>query len=143
MKKKILTLTAATVMLAAFLTNCTTSEQKMNKAEQEVADANIALENANEEYLADIEKYRKETAEKIAANEKSIAEFNARIENEKLDAKADYKKKVAKLEQKNSDMKKKMDDYKANGKEKWDTFKSEFSRDMNELGHSITNFFNK
>ena len=30
-----------------------------------------------------------------------------------------------------------MDDYKADGKDKWETFKAEFSHDMDELGHAF------
>lgn len=38
------------------------------------------------------------------------------MENEKMEAKADYNNKIMELEQKNSDMKKKLDDYKTEGK---------------------------
>ena len=34
-------------------------------------------------------------------------------------------------------MKKKMDDYKAEGKEQWEAFKTEFSHDMDELGQAF------
>lgn len=95
---------------------------------------------AQEEYLADVKEYRLLSAEKIAANDKSIADFNARIDKEKKTVSADYRAKINELEQKNSDMKKKMDDYQDNGKEKWDIFKAEFGRDMDALGESISNF---
>ena len=76
-------------------------------------EANSDLDEANEEYLAEIEEHRKKTADKIIANEKSIAEYKARIENERNEIKADYNKKIDELEKKNSDIKKKMDDYQA------------------------------
>ena len=41
------------------------------------------------------------------------------------------------MEQKNTDMKKRMDEYKADGKEQWKKFKAEFSRDMDELGQAF------
>ena len=34
-------------------------------------------------------------------------------------------------------MKKKMDDYKAEGKDKWNEFKIEFNRDMEEIGKAF------
>ena len=37
-------------------------------------------------------------------------------------------------------MKKRMDDYKADGKDKWEIFKAEFSHDMDDLGKSIKDF---
>jgi len=137
MKKAFLVLAASVFITGAFLTSCNSPSKKVENAEDNVKEANQDLDKANAEYLADIESYRKEAADKIAANNRSIAEFNVRIENEKKDAKADYKKKIAALEQKNSDMKKKMDEYKAEGKDKWEAFKIEFNHDLEEIGKAF------
>ena len=94
----------------------------------------IPADEANTDYQVEVDKYRLETAEKIAENEKSIKEFNLRVASEKKEAREDYKKKIAELEAKNSDLKMKMDNYKADSKENWVKFKVEFSRDMDELG---------
>ncbi len=134
MKKSILLFTASTLLTGAILTSCSTPAEKVENAETNVTEANEELDQANDEYLADITSYRTMTDDKIAANEKSIAEFEARIANEKKEAKADYQKKIDELNQKNTDMKKKMDDYTADGKENWENFKTEFSHDMDELG---------
>lgn len=138
MKKSILTI--ATFITAIAITSCTSSEQKVENAKAEAIEAAANLNNANEEYIADMESYRKTTAERIEANNQSIAEFKKRIENEKKEAKADYNKRIEELEKKNSDIKKKMDDYKAEGKSNWESFKAEFSRDMDELGNAISSF---
>ena len=134
MKKSILTLAAIAFLSGVILTSCNSSSQKVENAETNVTEANNALDKANQEYEAEIESYRREIADKIEANNKSIAEFNARIALEKKDAQDEYRRKVTTLEKKNTDMKKKMDDYKAEGKEKWEKFKTEFSRDLDELG---------
>lgn len=141
MKKSILVLAAFTFITGAILINCNTPAEKVDKAEKNVVEAHQDLDKANQEYLADVEKYRKETADKIAANDKSIAEFKARIAHEKIDAQVAYQKKIAVLEQKNSDLKKKIDAYKAESKEQWELFKAEFSKDMDELGTAFVNFF--
>jgi hypothetical protein len=141
MKKSILILASFALITGLILTSCNTSAEKVENAEQNVIEANEDLNNANIEYLADVEKYRKETADKIAANNKSIAEFKARIANEKEDAKVAYNQKIIVLELKNSDLKKKMDVFKAESKEQWETFKVEFSKDMEELGTAFGNFF--
>ncbi len=132
-------------MLGIFLmfTSCDNAAQKVAKAEENVVDAEKDLQMAEEEYLADIEQYRLLSAEKIAANNRSIAEFNARIEQEKKEVRADYRSKIKELEIKNSDMKKKMDEYRVEGKDKWEIFKTEFGKDMDELGESISNFGKK
>ena len=134
MKKSILVFTSVTLLSGMVFLGCESSSEKVDTAEQAVTDANNELEQANQEYLADIENYRTETSSKIEANNQSIADFNLRIAKEKKEVKEDYKKKIAEPESKNSDMKKKMDEYKADGKEKWEAFKTEFSHDMDELG---------
>ena len=138
MKKSILVFTSVTLLSGMVFLGCESSSEKVDTAEQAVTDANNELEQANQEYLADIENYRTETSSKIEANNQSIADFNLRIAKEKKEVKEDYKKKIAELESKNSDMKKKMDEYKADGKEKWEAFKTEFSHDMDELGKAFT-----
>ena len=139
MKKLFLFLAAITMVLAgASLTSCnTTPADKVTNAQKDVNQANKDLDAANAAYLADIEKYRKETADKIMSNDKSIADFKARIENQKQNARSNYQKQLAELEQKNTDMKKKMEDYKADNKEKWEIFKTEFNHDMDELGNAF------
>lgn len=137
MKKSILALAASTLIIGSIATSCNTPAEKVEKAQTNVQEANQDLEKANDAYKLEIESYRKETADKIAANDKSIADFNLRIENQKQDAKVEYKKQIAELEQKNSDMKKKMDDYKADSKVQWEIFKTEFSHDMDELGKAF------
>ena len=48
--------------------------------------------------------------------------------------------KIAKLEMKNTDMKKRLADNNSENKENWENFKTEFNRDMDELGVAIKDF---
>lgn len=137
MKKSILTLAVATLFASALLTSCSSPSEKVVQAQNNVDDANKNLDNANKEYLADIESYRKVAADKIAANEKSIVEFRTRKDIKKLEARIEYTKKLDELEKKNTDLKKSLDDYKADGKDKWDTFKAEFSKNMDGIGNAF------
>jgi hypothetical protein len=139
MKKSILALAACTFITGAVLTSCNTPAEKVENAQENVIQANKDLDQANQEYLADIDNYRMETASRIAANEQTIAEVNAGMEHERKAVRAEHKKKIAELEQKNREMKKKLADYKAEGKEKWEIFKAEFSHDMDELGKAFKN----
>jgi hypothetical protein len=121
----------------ATLAACNSSTDKVEDAQTDVVEANKELDEANIEYMADMEKYRAETAEKVAANEVIIKDFNARIASRKQDAQVEYKQKIAELELKNTDLKKKIDNYKQDGKENWEKFKIEFNRDMEELGKAF------
>jgi hypothetical protein len=137
MKKSILTLAASLFMAGAILTGCSTPAEKVANAQQDINEANNDLDKANNEYLAEVAAFKKEAADKIAINEKSIADFKARKANEKKEAQAAYEKEISDLEKKNSDMKKKMDDYQIEGREKWETFKADFSHGMDELGKAF------
>ena len=139
MKKSIFIFSSCLLLSVTIFTSCSTPAEKVEKAENNVVQANNELDTANKVYLADVASFKKENEEKIEANNKSIAEFNQRIADQKATAKADYKIKIAELEKKNTDMKKKMDDYKEDGKDNWTKFKAEFSHDMDELGKAFKN----
>jgi len=140
MKKYILASTIiALIITGSFIISCgnSSSSENVEDAQDEVAEANENLNEANEAYMIEMKSYRSDADKKIAANNKSIEEFKARVDQEKKEAKAYYLRKIEELEQKNSDMKKRMDDYKADGKEQWETFKTEFNHDMDEMGNAI------
>jgi hypothetical protein len=139
MKKTIFTLSSSVFLSGVLLTSCNTPAENVDKATQTVQQANQDLETANKAYLADIESCKKQTLDSTNANEQSIADFKLRIAHEKGEAKAEYEKKISDLESKNTDMRKKMDDYKAEGKDKWETFKTGFNHEMHELGEAFRN----
>lgn len=117
--------------------SCQSSSENLKDAKDEMSVAEKNLKEANQEYIADMENYKKNVSATITANEKSIIEFKARIVNSKKEAKADYEKEINELENKNSDMKRKMDEYTLEGNEQWNSFKAEFSHDMDELGKAL------
>lgn len=144
MKKIFLTQSVFVLVAAAIITSCQSSGNKVETAQDKVRDAKekvvsaksdliIAQQDSNAEY----QKFKKESDEKINAHQKSIAEFKARIATEKKEARAKYEMEIALLEQKNTDLKKKLDGFKEESKDKWDKFKAEFSRDMEELGKAF------
>ncbi|MDR8394343.1 hypothetical protein NC796_24555 [Aliifodinibius sp. S!AR15-10] len=95
------------------------------------------MEQATRLDLAYISQYPKETAGRFAANDLTIIAFKARMANETAEVKASYEKQLAQLEQKNSDMKKKLANYRGEGKEQWETFKVEFSQTMESDGNAL------
>jgi predicted nucleic acid-binding Zn-ribbon protein len=136
-KNIVLVIAVCTLFTGIILTSCNSPAKKVENAQEDVDKANKELEEANQAYLKDIDNYRKENDAKIAANTKSLEEFNARMKTEKKEARAEYAEKIAALDKKNTDMKRRMDDYVIEGKENWEVFKAEFSRDMNELGTAV------
>ncbi len=93
--------------------------------------------NENEAYLEEIEAYKLKNAEEIANNEKSLTDFNKRIAVQKNVAKTEYEKKITFLNNQNTDLKKKMDDFKSDSKENWETFEAQFNIEMEKLRADI------
>jgi hypothetical protein len=127
MKYTLFILVSTAFVAGTMLTSCNTpdkkaetSQDKVQVAQQNVADANQALQVA-------IEQFKKESEAAITANEKNIAAF-------KVENKAISDKKLAELELKNKELKEKLASYKEDGNEQWEAFRAEFSRDMEELG---------
>jgi len=145
MKKTFLILAVTAFTAGTLFISCQSSAKKVEDAQNKVLEAQSEADKAQSELnetrqdsINDYLAFKKESQDKINAQDKSIAEFKARIANEKMENKAVYEKKIAKLEQKNSDMKKKLDDYKGEGKDQWIAFKAEFNHDMDEIGKAFS-----
>lgn len=128
---------AAIVAFSSLLLACSTPAEKVTKAENNVIEAEAALELTQEQYLQDMEDFKRVNNERIAANDQTIAEFNARVAGQKAEAKEDYRKKIADLEAKNADMKSKIADFKAESQAGWAQFKADFNAEMDALGESF------
>lgn len=140
MKKSVTVLTICTFMSAAIFTSCNSPAEKVENAEENVTEANKELDEANEKYLLDIETFKIETAAKIDTNEKTINAFEALSDEKKKAASVDYKNKIAELKGKNLELKIKMENYNAEGSTQWESFKSDFNRDMMDLVRSLNEF---
>lgn len=140
MKKLIFTLSAAVLLTGAIFTSCNTAAEKVDNAEEKSIKADENFNSVKEEYIADIKSFKRETNAKIDANKQMIADFKVKIAYAKKDAKAYYVEQIAILEQKNIAMKEKLDAYEESGKDNWESFKTEFSKDMNDLGEAFKNF---
>lgn len=137
MKNRIIRISIIAFIASTLFTSCISKKKKLDNAETKVAMAQKDLDRANEEYRADMASYRIETSEKIAANEKSILEFNAKIADKNEETEMRYEQQIAELKLKNREMKKKMEDYKDDGRQGWEKFKIEFGHDMDELGRAF------
>lgn len=51
--------------------------------------------------------------------------------------KAEFERRIAALDVKNDEMKKKMQDYKGDGKDNWQSFKANFNQEIDALNKSV------
>lgn len=125
------------IVTFAIFSSCEPSEKRVTDAKSEVVKANQALDKANADYRADMKAYRKEKAEMIAANDSTIASLKGKIYDEKKNVNTAFEKKIIELEEQNKALKVKMDNLNDEGKDKWESFKREFSHDMDEIGKAL------
>jgi uncharacterized protein YukE len=135
--KKSFTLMVSFMVAVLVSISCSSPLRKVERAQNNVTEANKELDKANKEYLEDIKKYKSETAARIALNKQLIADLKARKKEEKDVDKDDFNKRIALLEQRNSDLKKTLDEYHGDGEDKWQVFKTKFNQDMNDLGNAF------
>lgn len=139
MKRTTLILAIATFTTGTIVSSCSSPEEKVENAESDVIKSNEDLEEAKEAYYKELTNYRIEMAARLAENEQSIADLKARIDSEKKETRADRKARIEELEEKNNEMKTKIDEYNDEDPTRWEKFKAEFNHDMKELGNGFKN----
>jgi len=147
MKNTIIVLVGALILISeATFTSCESSAQKVDNAKVEVQDAKQNLKDA--QYDATVEAKRVASAEewktfkaetdvKIEYNETRIAELKAKMKTSGKTLDALYSKSVDALEQRNKELKMRMDNYEK-GQTDWEKFKTEFNHDLEGLGQAFT-----
>jgi len=146
MKKTTFTLAVATMFMAGSLfTGCQTSAQKEQAAQDKVDAAQGKLDEA--QYNADAVEQKVATAEqfqtfkletelKIKNNEVLIAETKLKMKRPGSAIDESYANKIDSLELKNQNMTSRIKDYEKTHSD-WETFKTEFNHDMDELGKAL------
>jgi len=69
------------------------------------------------------------------------SDFKALIKTASGKSQAKYEKEVIELEQKNVELKKKLNEYKYEGKDSWETFKKDFNDGLACIGNTLNDFF--
>jgi outer membrane murein-binding lipoprotein Lpp len=147
MKKTLFTFAITTFIAGTFLTGCQNTSKKEEAAQDNVEDARENLDDAKKE-LKDARKattqeeweaFNANTNAKITENENRIADMKARMKRTGQSIDAEYARKIEALEQKNNEIKVKIETYKNDSKSDWESFKEEYNRDMDELGQALKN----
>lgn len=141
MKKTILLLAITSFFVGTMVTSCNSTTSKVGEAEKKVETAeenlNEANLNLNQAKLDSIIQWKRVTVLKIDTNDKNILVLKSKISSQKEDNKSKYEKKIAQLEKKNVDLKKKLDEFNEEKQTDWEAFKAEFNHDMDELNEAF------
>ncbi len=146
MKKTILSLTITAFMAGTFFTaqaqqtdqKSSDARENMREAKANVTEAKQDLKIAKQDSLAQLPKFKKDCEAQFKSNDKIIADLKAKHLDMNENDKATFRSKVEFLDQKNSDLKMRLADYKNdNGREAFNAFKDNFNDDLDRVGNGL------
>lgn len=130
MKKQIIKIALTSVIAISSIT-------VFSQENKQAANARKDLREAKLDSADDYNRFKKEAEATIKENENKISELKAKKSDATKEEKEKYNKKVQALEQKNKNLKIKIEGASKTKTEMWASFKREFNHDMEELGHAI------
>lgn len=143
MRTTIFNLIITMLMAGTIFTGCQSPAQKEEAAEAKLQNAEKNLEAAQNDAeaqkvatAAEWEIFKSETNLTIKKNEISIAQLKIKIKKPGKALDALYAKRIDTLEQKNKELKTRMESYEKSQSD-WEIFKREFNHDMDELGKAL------
>lgn len=141
-------LLASAFVIFTILVGCQSEGEKVDDARMElqtskddVVEARTELTQAIKDSIDDYKSFKQQSELRILQHEKDIAELKLQIAKTNKTTRNNYDKMIIDLEQKNYLLKENLKTYNEKGKENWEDFKVKFSRNMDDLGNSISNFF--
>ena len=145
MNKTVYTLAITSILTATILTGCQNSTKKEQVAQDKVVDAQADMKDATEELVVakkeataqQWKQFKAETNARIAENESRIAELKVKMNKTGNSIDAMYAKNIEELELKNKEIKVKVDTYKNDSNDDWESFKREYNHDMDQLNQSL------
>ena len=148
MKKEILKhLTVTGFANNTDLSNCEALENELNEAKarlklakKDVKDAKQELNQGLEEVINKMES-QKEELEETQSNLVNDSESSSTSNMENIKSK--YDEAMVALELRKNKIKKKIEEYNAEGSENWNSFKNKLNHDLEELGTALKGFVTK
>ncbi|MDQ7818877.1 MAG: hypothetical protein RDU14_17750 [Melioribacteraceae bacterium] len=140
MKNKYFILAGLVFITGIVFTGCSDNrddaKDNVKQANQEMIDAQVQYEKEWQQFKSDAEL-------KINVNQKTIDDFKVAMKSTSTKFKATYENTVLTLEQKNIELKKKINDYQYEGKENWEEFKKGFNTDLEIVEKALKDIFEK
>ena len=118
-----------------------TLQERIKQAEGSAPEEKRTLEQSEQdaqlEYLDEWSAFRSAAEEQLASNAKSIDDLKLRLAKSDDEVKAKVGSQIEALTAKNSELQKRLDSYRDEGKLNWDAFKRDFSHDLDGLGKTL------
>lgn len=135
------------LIAGTLFTGCKNNEEKKEDAVEDVIEASDDLNKVNNDINKDAmtkandaewQTYKMAANKTIMENETRIAELQTAMKKPGKNFDDSYKSSIEDLEEKNTSLKNRINDYE-NNQTDWDTFKREFDSDMEGLGKAFKN----
>lgn len=132
----------AVILLSAgiFFAGC---ENNRDNARDEVEDANQDMIDAQYQFDKEWQEFKRDAEVRIDENEKKIAEFKESMKSTSANFKSKYENEVLTLEQNNIQLRKKLNDYKYEGRDNWNEFKRDFNHEIDTVVDSLNDIFSR
>jgi len=145
MNKIIRNLVVVILIAGTALVGCKSSTKEEDASQQKVLDAKENGQGAEDTLVAgkkaasaeEWQTFKNDTDSIIDVNEARIAELKLKMKKTGKSIDAKYDKNIEVLEQKNKNLKAKIEIYKNDANTDWQSFKREFNHDMNEIGQAL------
>ena len=135
---------ATGVCLTFLLVACQKPEQKVEDARDKVTNANQDLKEATREARTAWQeawlKFKGDNDTEIADNERRMIELRKEVSKLHERYRANYNVRIDELEKRNNDLRDRVNNYKDEGDVKWEEFKKETKREMDDLTLSLKKF---
>lgn len=136
---------AIAVISTSIFTSCSSNAEKEEAAVENVTDAKEELREVKREADAEAaqvanaeewQAFKADAEAKINKNEERIVELKEKMKTSGKTMDSLYEKKISNLEEKNRKLKTKLDNYETSQSD-WNSFKTEFNHDMDEMGQAF------
>lgn len=137
MKTSIVFMLVSAIMLTGTISSCTPASDNSEEEKEKIE----AEKKAEEDFQAEVQEYKMTVREEIEENDRKIDLLKENIKTVGAEMKENFQEQVEALEQRNAALKVRLNEFSEQSRENWEEFKTEFNRDMNELGTAIKNLF--
>jgi len=136
--KSILFQATGIIVFIIVLISCKKTTSGIDDAENiRITDEGMSISEA--QYLSELSNYRFEVVEVFEANDTLMRRFKESLDKESKSGNPYYKNQIVELDQKEREMKKRMEDYHPKGKADWELFKEQFTYDLDSLHREYKN----
>lgn len=131
----------ALILAINLFSQCTNSPEKDNadlyEAQETLLESKKEYNEAKTDFAIKYEAFKIESERKIAENEKTITRLKDEAKYKNIETRTQLEIKLMELEKNNELFKVNIENYKENSKIEWESFKTEFNRDMENIKEAL------